>query len=127
MARRAHAADRKQVRLTLPVPPPLNHRMVIIRGRFVKSQKDRAYKTTVGKIAHGSAMLTDDLFMDVIWYRARRAGDIDGRLKPLLDSLTGVCYLDDKQIKKLHIRIDDTQKNNPRMDVCIESLSPSQL
>ena len=52
-------------------------------------------------------------------YRPRKAGDIDGPLKILLDALIGYVYIDDAQVVALHVyRLDD--KDNPRVEIDVE-------
>lgn len=59
--------------------------------------------------------------MNIQWYSSDNMGDIDSRLKDVLDSLNSFAYHDDKQIKKLSIvRIVD--RDNPRMEVTVETL-----
>ena len=65
--------------------------------------------------------LTGELSIKIRWYRAdKRSRDVDNRLKPLLDALTGCAYADDSQIVDLRITRLDTEPNNPRMVVMIE-------
>jgi Holliday junction resolvase RusA-like endonuclease len=49
-------------------------------------------------------------------YRPRKSGDLDGRIKIVLDALQGVAYRDDSQVVALHAyRFDD--KARPRVEV----------
>lgn len=45
------------------------------------------------------------------WYRSRRSGDLDNRLKVLIDALRGYAYVDDKQIIEIHAYRYDHPKN----------------
>lgn len=59
------------------------------------------------------------------WYRARKAGDVDGIVKVLLDSLQGEkwgAYKNDSQVKALEVQVFDTDRFNPRVEVTISSL-----
>lgn len=62
------------------------------------------------------------LSMTVRLYRPRNAGDIDGPLKTLLDSLQGNVYENDDQLDKLPIE-RFTDRERPRVELEIEPLS----
>ena len=54
--------------------------------------------------------------MDLRGLRPQRSGDLDNRLKCLLDSLNGIAWSDDGQIVEIHAyRHDD--KKNPRVEI----------
>jgi Holliday junction resolvase RusA-like endonuclease len=61
------------------------------------------------------------LSMTVRLYRPRAAGDIDGPLKTLLDSLQGNVYENDDQVDKLPIE-RFTDRKRPRVELEIEPL-----
>lgn len=49
-------------------------------------------------------------------YRPQRRGDLDNTMKAILDSLSGLLYVDDKQVIEIHAkRFDD--KKNPRVEI----------
>jgi Holliday junction resolvase RusA-like endonuclease len=68
--------------------------------------------------------------VSINWYRKRKAGDIDGRFKLILDVLQAKrkyvgsrfgAYVDDAQINELHMyRHED--KKNPRMEIEVEEI-----
>lgn len=101
------------IELTLPEPPSANRYWKVWRGRAVKSKEARAYALQVKYLAiqqHVRAPITGDVALTVHWYRARRAGDLDNRLKCLLDSLKGITYADDKQVRRFTAeRFDDIE------------------
>jgi Holliday junction resolvase RusA-like endonuclease len=73
-------------RVELPVPPPLNRMWRKWQGRMVLSEEARAYKRAVGlrcKVA-GMKPLSGAIEVRIAVYRARKSGDLDGRLKVLL-------------------------------------------
>lgn len=96
---------------------------MIVRGRMVKTDTSKSYAKNVGKMCLGMKPLDGDLEVYILWFRQRKAGDIDSRQKAILDSLNGFAYHDDRQVKKLIIEIDDTQKHNPR---CFVRIKPIQ-
>ncbi len=53
------------------------------------------------------------------WFRSRKIGDVDGRIKPILDALEGFVYLNDKQVKRVSCeRFED--KIIPRYEIYIK-------
>lgn len=66
-------------------------------------------------------IIEDELEVTYKIYRARNIGDIDNFNKILQDSLTGIVWKDDKQIKKLHIELF-TDKKDPRVEIEIKNL-----
>lgn len=113
------------MRVVLPYPPALNtmYRSVVIGGyaRVLLSKEARKYKETVAERCVKAGLTTPVLkpglvSLQINLFRARKAGDIDGPLKGLLDSLQGFIYESDSQISQLHVyRMDD--KGNPRVEV----------
>lgn len=97
--------------------PSLNHRYV--SRNFVLSKEWRDYKATVAEIcqAYKITPLLGDVFMSIKWYRARKQGDCDGKIKAVQDALEGWAYENDKQIKTLRITRSDEERDNPRMVV----------
>ncbi len=63
-----------------------------------------------------------DVLMAITWFRARKAGDIDGILKTLMDSLQGVAYKNDSQVKELFVKVMDCDPKNPRVEIGIEEI-----
>ena len=109
------------VSFTLPYPPSANRYWRSYRGRVVKSEEARAYQQEAGWIAKASGFdcTKSDVAITVKVYRPQKSGDLDNFLKVTLDSLKGIIYDDDKQVKVIHAeRYDD--KKNPRVDLLIE-------
>jgi crossover junction endodeoxyribonuclease RusA len=111
-------------RLVLPYPPSVNrmYRMVVIKGqgRMLISGEGRKYKHAAERIAAASGItpFAGRLYVVVDLYRPRQAGDIDNSFKALLDSITGVGWEDDSQIKGI-CAIQHEDKDNPRAVVRI--------
>jgi Holliday junction resolvase RusA-like endonuclease len=91
------------------------------RGFMRKSAEAIAYYKLAGFEAsnQGVEITHRNVSITLKVYRARKSGDLDNRIKPLLDALQGVAFYDDKQVIEIHaFRFDD--KHNPRVEVTIE-------
>ena len=107
------------ISLTLPVPPRLNKKF--ISRTFVVSREHRDFKRTVARLVGLEVVpYTCDVSVVVIWYRQRKAGDIDGILKALLDAMQGVVYKNDSQVAHLSVQRSDLEKDNPRVFVMVQ-------
>jgi crossover junction endodeoxyribonuclease RusA len=92
------------IHLSLPEPPSANRYWRVFRGRAVKSAEARAYVDIVkyhAAMQRVKAPISGDVILTVVWRRQRRAGDLDNRLKCLLDALKGIAFADDKQVKRI--------------------------
>jgi len=104
--------------LILPYPPSANRYWRHAHGRTYKSAEAVAYQEAVGWqcTALGLAPERGDICISLTLYRPQRRGDLDNRIKILLDALNGFIYVDDAQIVRLVVdRWDD--KRNPRVEV----------
>ena len=108
----------RHVCLTLPPPVSANRYWRKYNNRMVVSAEARAYKQEVALLA---AQQIDEpmtgsvsIYLDV--YRQHRRGDLDNRLKVVLDSLQGIVYHDDKQIAEIHV-VRHEDRKNPRVEV----------
>jgi len=114
---------REVVHLELPQPPTANMYWRKFRNRIVRSAVATAYKEAVWMLSSRYRVHTADghlrpLFqtepvaVTIKWYRAlgrnnQRQGDLDNRLKVLLDALQDAVYTSDRQVVELHAyRID---------------------
>lgn len=115
------------ITLTLHEPPSANRYWRVMNGRPVLSATARLYKQAVGLSAICQGVrtpVTHPVAVTIRWFRARKAGDLDNRLKIVLDALNGIAYADDKQIVELHAyRADD--KANPRVEISLSPLPES--
>ena len=111
------------MRLILPLPPSSNRYWRNYRGVTMISDEARAYKTEVWATAKqaGVEVLEGDVIVSIDLYRARKAGDLDNRIKVTLDALNGIAWRDDKQVAEIHARRFD-DKANPRLEVLVEKL-----
>lgn len=111
------------IRIVLPMPPSANRYWRNYRGVTVSSEEARAYKREVAYLARqaGIQPVHGPLRVTLHFYRPRRAGDLDNRIKVGIDALNGLAWADDAQIVELHCyRRDD--KKNPRMEVEVVGL-----
>jgi crossover junction endodeoxyribonuclease RusA len=113
-------------KLMLPYPPAVNHLYATYRGRRILSRKGREYRRAVAVACAGVRPLAGDVAVRMKVYRPRKAGDLDGTFKSVLDSLSGIAYGDDKQVVELHAtRHDD--KDNPRVEVTVTAVAGGAL
>lgn len=110
------------ITFTLDLPPLLNSLYnPVARGKLVLSAEGRVYKQYVKLVAGGIDRLNGDIAVTMWVYRQRKKGDIDGFLKLVLDSFTGLAYTDDSQITDLVVhRRDDP--DNPRLEIEISEV-----
>lgn len=108
------------MKLTLPLPPTINtYWRSIVKGKRaipILSREAREYKKRMASLAHGSAPVSGPCALSARFYRPRRAGDVDGRIKPMLDALQGFAYVNDSQLTELHV-YNDHDPLNPRVEV----------
>lgn len=111
------------MKVTLPYPPSANRYWKIGNNRVYVSDEARSYKQDVcfRLIANRLTTATGDVALTVRLFRPQKSGDLDNRLKVLLDAMQGVVYETDKQVTEIHAyRHDD--KKNPRVEVEIKVL-----
>lgn len=98
------------MQITLDYPPSANRYWRNYQGRVVRSQEAIDYKYYVSLICAtaGWQPLEGDVRIDLIFYRPRKRGDLDNRIKILLDALQGYAFQDDEQVAELRaVRYDD--------------------
>jgi crossover junction endodeoxyribonuclease RusA len=106
--------------VTLPYPPSVNNLYATVGRRRVLSKEGRAFKQQVGLVALVAGMRPLSGYVKVtgVIYRPKRQGDLDNRIKALLDALKGVAFTDDEQVDELHfVRREDAK--NPRAVVMV--------
>lgn len=100
-------ADDGALVLTLPVPGSANRQWRAGKGRTYKAKAAREYEAAAGWAMASCPRLEGEVAVEVTWFRARRTGDLDNKLKPLLDALKGVAFGDDARVRRLAIeRVD---------------------
>lgn len=119
----ANKPHRGEQRIVLPLPP-LGNRYLRRAGHTIyKTKEAKEYCEYVSFVGaqRKAKVLSGDVKIAVDVYRARRAGDLDGYQKVLLDSLEGVLYENDRQIVDNHSRRFDDPKN-PRVEVTVSEV-----
>lgn len=114
------------ITLTIPVPPSANRWHRRVNGRTLLSEEAREYTKTLRQRLV-CRPLTGELRVHVIWFRARRAGDVDKRAAIALDALQGIAFGDDAQIADHRITRNDSEPGAPRMVVRIEPYVADEL
>ena len=103
-----------EIRLRLPSPPSTNRNWRVTKlGKVYKDPEVVKYQKIVAAYAMASRVvpiLSGDITVSLTWHRQRKSGDVDNRLKALLDSFTGVCYKDDAQVKRIVIERRDGEQ-----------------
>lgn len=109
--------------LTLPMPPSANRYWRNYKGVTVISDEARAYKRDAAEIIKALHVTPAQgpLAAYLVFYFARRGADLDNRIKVALDSMNGLCYIDDKQVDEIHAkRRYDSRR--PRVEIVIETV-----
>lgn len=111
----------KLQKFRVPYPPSANRYWRHTNGRIYRSSEASDY---IGDVAFEAARqrvqcITGRVAVSLRIYRPLRSGDLDNRLKVLLDALSGIAYDDDADIVELHAyRLDD--KHDPRVEIKIK-------
>jgi crossover junction endodeoxyribonuclease RusA len=109
--------------MTLPYPPSANRYWRNFRGRMVKSTEARTYQATAGEAARaaGAVVLAGPVGLALRFYRPQRRGDLDNRIKVLVDALQAVAYANDSQVREIHAYLGDDPEQ-PRVEVEVWAL-----
>lgn len=108
------------MRITLDFPPSANTYWRHDRGVIHRSTEANNYREYVSLICATAGMtpLSGDVAIELAFFRPRKSGDLDNRLKVILDALAGYAYHNDSQIVEIHaFRYDD--KLYPGVRVCV--------
>lgn len=110
--------------LTLPYPPSTNRLWRMQRGRMVKAPAARAYEARVKALAWPAEPYSGPVAVVVRVYRPIRRGDLDNRLKAVMDALQGVAFKNDEQVVDLHAtRHEAASRLDARVEVFVTRLS----
>jgi Holliday junction resolvase RusA-like endonuclease len=120
----------------LPVPPASNRYWRMGGGRLYKSAEAREYQADLvarlTKLKRKPYRPPVTLDVTLIWYRGRKQGDLDGRVKVLLDCMQcsgeGVgagsgkygIYENDNQIRRLVAELIDVEPADAGMEVIVK-------
>lgn len=110
--------------LTLPYPPSANRLWRNMRGVMVKSDAARAYQQEISLAARSKGVRprAGDVKVTLDFYRPRKSGDLDNRIKVVLDGLQGTAFENDSQVIEIIARRHDDPKR-PRVEAKIEYLN----
>ena len=86
----------------LPYPPSSNRYWRVFRGRAVRSREAKAYIEGVRRLLGHVKPTAAEVAVELEVIRPARRGDLDNRLKVVLDALRGLVYEDDRQVVELH-------------------------
>ena len=123
-------------RVTLPVPPSINHQYATVNGRRLLSSAGRAYKTHVSqqvwlaltqsptrgflreRLHSGPLALSIRFF-----FASALRRDLDGGLKIAQDAVCEGLGVNDNRIIETHL-YKQVDKANPRIEVSLSSVHP---
>lgn len=94
-----------------------------MRGVMVKTSEARQYSLEVALAARVKGLKPQDGEVKVTldFYRPRKSGDLDNRIKAVLDGLQGTAFRNDSQIVEIVARRHDDPRR-PRVEAKIEYL-----
>ena len=107
----------------LPVPPSARDYWRVWRNRAVRTKEAEQYCAIVRASIGARALYHGELAIAVTWFREARRGDLDNRLKILLDALQGALYVNDCQVVELHAFRKEAP-TDPHMLVMVEVRGP---
>jgi Holliday junction resolvase RusA-like endonuclease len=107
--------------LVLPVSQSVNRLHHAFGGRKIVSEAGRQAQGAARWKLATCPMLAGELRVTMTWFRQTKTGDVDNRLKGLLDCLKGLVYADDASIAKLSIERADVPTARSCIVVQLES------
>jgi len=118
------------IAFTVPCPPSANKywRPLIIKGRAVigvtneANKYKRALKAQFANWEYFLYPKTQNLHVEMVVFLPSLRGDVHNIPKILLDALQGLVIEDDKCVTSLNIRLGGVIKDNPVVEVKIETL-----
>lgn len=122
----------KKIKLILPYPPSVNLAFFNrkggggVKGRGLRTVYKVFVEEVTKLIPAGGYMFEGPVKMKVKIFRPTNRGDIDNRLKMLLDSFKGYLYNDDDQVVDLKVGLY-TDKSFRRVEVMVQECSKPVL
>lgn len=109
---------------------PVPFKRVLGGNHRYNDKRYSEYKDVLGFFAlqamHGQEPFTGAIKLHVDIYKrtpkditARNWGDLDNHVKAIMDALTGICYLDDRQVTELSAR---KLFGSPKVIIVLEEL-----
>ncbi len=116
------SAETQTVNLILPMPPSANRYWRVDRRGFTfVSPEAKKYKQAVADMADAGVLIYSEISVTLKVFRPQRSGDLDNKLKCLIDAMQGVVFANDGQIVEIHAyRYED--KHRPRVEVEVKVL-----
>lgn len=113
------------MKVTLPYPPSGNRMWRLFRGRAVKSAKVVTYNRLVAQafrctLGPRCVPIQGPVAVRLEIHRPMRRGDLDNRVKVLLDAMEGLAFVDDEQVAHLEARRFEATRQTARVEVEIE-------
>lgn len=113
---------RREIKLILKILPLTTNSLYahVGRKRFMTA-KGKANKEEMGweaRTQYRGRPLEAQICLSAAFYYPKANRDIDNGLKSLQDSLTGILWVDDKQICELHV-FKYVDKKNPRVELTV--------
>ena len=109
------------IRLSLPEPPSAN-RYWRMAGKYLhRSNEAERYIEQVAlrvRLA-GVRKITGAVELRFVWYRKKRTGDLDNRVKVLQDALRHGAFGDDGKVRRLICEMSDDDPLHPRVEVLV--------
>lgn len=109
----------REILLVLPFPVSANRYWRNVKGRMIKSEKARLYQNDIKNRFKIETFADCAIELKIDLYRPKKMGDLDNYLKVTIDSLKGICFNDDKQVRKITAEMFD-DKDYPRCEVLIQ-------
>jgi len=112
----------------LPVPPASNRYWRRAGTRLYKGEEARTYQadltarlTKLKRKPYRPPVTVD---VTLIWYRGRKQGDLDGRVKVILDAMQAEgkygIYENDNQVRRLVAELIDVEPEHAGMEVIVK-------
>lgn len=127
--------EQDSLRLTLPVPPSVNHQYATVNGRRLLSARGRTFKDLVGQqilLALAQSSHRDTLKESLqegrlslsirFFFASALRRDVDGGLKITQDALCEHLGINDNRVVELHV-YKRQDRDNPRMELRLSILS----
>ena len=124
------------IKVTLPVPPSINHQYATVNGRRLLSSAGRTYKTYVGqcvwlalaqspvKSSLHNRLRSGPLALSIrFFFASALRRDLDGGLKIAQDAVCEGLGLNDNRIIETHL-YKHVDKADPRIEVSLSFIPP---
>ncbi len=109
------------IRLSLPEPPSANRYYRRAGTHTHRSAEAVRYieQVRLRVLVAGIRKVTGAVEVRFVWYRKKRVGDLDNRVKVTLDALQHGAFGDDGKVRRLICEMSDDEPTRPRVEVVI--------